>query len=364
MSTPCGAMKLDVEEFAISSLGTREYKNPLDCPRFATDEDGVLLTSALDKDILRDKFTFVEKAGPRETLFFNPDETTIGIVTCGGLCPGLNDVIRAIVMTAWHHYGIKRILGFKYGFEGLNPKTSQVIELTPDKVSAIHYFGGTLLGSSRGGQDIGVMVDLLQDRKVDILFTIGGDGTQKGALAISKEIAKRGIKIAVVGIPKTIDNDVNHVDKTFGFETAVQMSQPAIHAAHDEARSARNGVGIVKLMGRESGFIAVHAALASSDVNICLIPEIPFTFEQVVNFVAKRVTTRRHCTIVIAEGAGQNNFELNEKDASGNVKFGDIGVALKDAINKGLKARGIEPTTKYIDPSYTIRAAPCIAHDA
>eukprot|EP00123_Amoebidium_parasiticum_P008253 comp18679_c1_seq1/m.20370 comp18679_c1_seq1/g.20370 ORF comp18679_c1_seq1/g.20370 comp18679_c1_seq1/m.20370 type:complete len:430 (-) comp18679_c1_seq1:289-1578(-) len=358
-------MKLNVRDFAVTNLGPRLVNSPLDCPHWVTDDDGVLLTSELDKDILKDKFTFVEKAGPREKLFFDPKTCVIGIVTCGGLCPGLNDVIRSVVMTAWHRYGVRKILGFKYGYEGLNPKTSEVVELTPERVADIHYFGGTMLASSRGAQDVNVMVDYLMSLNVSVLFTIGGDGTQKGALAISNEVRRRGLHLACVGIPKTIDNDVNYVEKTFGFETAVQMAQPSIHAAHEEARGAKNGIGIVKLMGRDSGFIAMYASIASNDVNICLIPEVPFTIDQIVNYIAKRFQKRNHCLIVVAEGAGQANFsKTGEKDASGNVKYVDIGVALRDALGKGLKAKGIDTTIKYIDPSYTIRSAPCIAHDA
>ncbi|KAJ1539953.1 hypothetical protein HK405_012234, partial [Cladochytrium tenue] len=234
---------------------------------------------ALDQDIT------LEKAGARRLLHFDPANVVAGIVTCGGLCPGINNVIRAIVNILFYRYKVKRVIGFRFGFEGLVKDKSSTIDLTPERVKDIHQFGGSLLGSSRGPQDPKKMVDYLDELGVSMLFTIGGDGTQRGAQSIALEILRRGLDIAVVGIPKTIDNDVAFVEKTFGFETAVERAQASLVAAHEEARSAKNGIGIVKLMGRESGFISLHAALASGDANILLLPEVPFSMDRILKLV-------------------------------------------------------------------------------
>eukprot|EP01134_Creolimax_fragrantissima_P001671 CFRG1671T1 len=355
---------LHTKEFSVCSLGKCTFDSPLDAVQWYDDDDGVVQTSTLDMDILNNNITFVEKAGPRQKLFFDPANTRVAVITCGGLCPGLNNVIRAIVMCLWHRYGVRHISGFKYGYEGLNPETSCEIPLNPEVVGDIHHFGGTLLGSSRGGQPVPVMVDFLLEKKIDILFTLGGDGTQKGANAISQECEKRNVPIACIGVPKTIDNDLAFVERTFGFVTAVELAQASIQAAHEEARGARNGIGIVKLMGRDSGFIAMHASLANCDTNLCLLPEVPFTIEKIVEYLEARFKKRGHCVIVVAEGAGQDNFKVGETDASGNVKYGDIGILLRDKLKESLCKKGILNTIKYIDPSYSIRSAPTNASDS
>jgi len=307
-----------------------------------------------------------EKAGPREKIYFDPSKLKCGIVTCGGLCPGLNDVIRSIVLSLFHHYGVRNVFGFLYGYEGLSPRYRHVpLELTPGSVARIHEQGGTILGSSRGPQDVSEMVDTLERMNVGILFTIGGDGTLRGAQAISEEAGKRGLKIAVIGIPKTIDNDISCVQRSFGFETAVTEAGKAIISAHTEAFGARNGVGLVKLMGRESGFIPAFATLAYNDVNICLVPEIPFTLEGFLKALEERIERRGHAVIVAGEGAGQDLMErTQERDASGNIRFGDIGLFLRDRINAHFKGLGTQLNLKYIDPSYTIRSVQANAHDA
>jgi 6-phosphofructokinase 1 len=308
----------------------------------------------------------MEVAGPREKIFFDPSKLACGIVTCGGLCPGLNDVIRSIVMSLHNHYGVRVIYGFPYGYEGLAPKFGhQPIMLTPEDVSQIHEMGGTILGSSRGNQDVSVMVDALERLKIGILFTIGGDGTQRGALAIGKEAERRGLKLAVIGIPKTIDNDISYVQATFGFETAVTEAKRATYAAHSEARGARNGIGLVKLMGRDSGFIAAFSVLVDGRVDFCLVPEVPFTLERLLSELRQRLEQRSHAVIVVAEGAGQDLCQATgERDASGNIKYGDIGVFLRDRIMEHFKKIGVEINLKYIDPSYTIRSVSANAHDS
>ncbi len=312
-----------------------------------------------------------EQAGPRRELFFKPSELTAGIVTCGGLCPGLNDVIRSIVMTLSYGYDVRRIVGFRYGYAGLSRSAPAKPELlTPDMVTTAHEKGGSLLGVSRGEQDVREMVDTLVGWDVGILFAIGGDGTLKGAAAIEAEIRRRNLPIAVVGVPKTIDNDLEWIQRSFGFITAVHASRPALLAAHAEAEGAMNGIGLVKLMGRHSGFIAVHACLANPDVNFCLIPEVPFTLRGkggFLNALEARLRSRRHAVIVVAEGAGQDLIKDAghfEYDASGNVRLKDIGVFLSNEIRSRCSDCGIPVSLKYIDPSYTIRSQPANSNDS
>ncbi len=307
-----------------------------------------------------------EVGGPREKIFFDPAGLRCGIVTCGGLCPGLNDVIRAIVIALYHHYGVRTVLGFPYGYEGLVARHGhKPVELTLDLVNQIHQTGGTVLGSSRGAQDVGEIVNTLERLGISILFTIGGDGTLRGAHDIAEEIRRRGHAISVIGIPKTIDNDISFVQSSFGFETAVEEARRANYAAHSEATGARNGVGLVKLMGRESGFIAAHAALSDTQVNFCLVPEVRFTLEGFLKALQARLENRAHAVIVVGEGAGQDLMEEGHgRDASGNVRFGDIGVFLRDKIKEHFERIGMEISLKYIDPSYSIRSQPANARDA
>jgi 6-phosphofructokinase 1 len=305
-------------------------------------------------------------AGPREKIFFDPSKLKCGIVTCGGLCPGQNDVIRAIVMSLFYHYGVKTVFGYRFGFEGLAYKYGHTpLELDPDVVDEIHKYGGTILGSSRGPQDTAQMVDTLERMNVGLLFTIGGDGTLRGTQTIVEEIVRRKLNIGVVAIPKTIDNDISYVEKSFGFETAVSESRTAIYGAHTEALGVRNGVGLVKLMGRYSGFIAADASLAHNDVNFCLVPEVPFSLERFLGALQERLKARGHAVIVVGEGAGQNLMKRSQdRDASGNIKLGDIGVFLRDQIESYFKKIGTDVNLKYIDPSYLIRSVPANASDS
>ncbi len=305
----------------------------------------------------------IEKAGPRELIYFNPAHVNAGIVTCGGLCPGINDVIRALVRCLYNRYGVKRVRGIRFGFKGLLPEEGfSPIDLTPDIVDDIHKVGGSFLGTSRGGGDrVTEIVDALESLNMNMFFVIGGDGTQRGALEIAEEIEKRKLKIAVIGIPKTIDNDLVFIQRSFGFDTAVQQATEAVSAAHMEAHSHINGIGLIKLMGRESGFIATTTALASHEANFCLIPEVPFDLEGEQGFLMeleKRLLRRQHAVVIAAEGAGQELLNATgEKDASGNIKLGDIGTFLKDTITAYFKKRKIHINLKYIDPSYQIRSA-------
>jgi len=356
--------------FEVSRLGQSRIPSPLKGVYFVKDDERMLFDSGLRE--VKEYFESgkpvpsFEKAGPRETIYFDPSKLKCGIVTCGGLCPGLNSVIRAIVLCLHYSYGVKTVYGFPYGYEGLTYRYGhEPVALTPALVDRIHEQGGTILGSSRGNQDIGEMVDTLERMNIGILFTIGGDGTLRGAGAIAEEIERRKLRIGIIGIPKTIDNDISYVQRSFGFATAVSEAGRAIASAHTEAQGARNGIGLVKLMGRESGFIAAFAALAYSDVNFCLIPEVPFTLESFLKTLRERLETKSHAVIVVAEGAGQDIVEkTGERDASGNIRFQDIGIFLRDQIQAYFKRTGLDFSLKYIDPSYTIRSVPADANDS
>ena len=310
-----------------------------------------------------------EKAGPRKKLFFDAKQTRAAIVTCGGLCPGLNNVIRSVTRELFRGYGVKSVLGIHGGYRGLDPNRGKPpLELTEDKVEDIHKSGGTLLGTSRGPVDMGVAVEFLISRGVDILFTVGGDGTQRGGNELFEQARQRGHALSVVGIPKTIDNDVRFVTRTFGYGTAVDEAVRVINSAHTEARSVDNGVAVVKLMGRHAGFIAAAATVASQDVNFCLVPEVPFALHGPGGLLAaleRRLEKKSHAVIIVAEGAGQELLGASgEKDASGNVKLQDVGLFLRDALNAHFKERGIEMTMRYFDPSYQIRGLPANNEDA
>ena len=311
-----------------------------------------------------------EPAGPRQRIFFDPAKTRVGIVTCGGLCPGINDCIRGIVMEMTFHYGVTRIHGFRNGYQGFIPRYGHdVLDLAPSSVSMAKEDGGTILGTSRGGQDPEAIVDCLERMNISALFVVGGDGTLRGAMAIARVIADRGLRIAVVGVPKTIDNDIHYIDQSFGFQTAFGEAAKAIQGAHVEAKASPNGVGLVKLMGRHSGFIACYAALAQSDANVVLIPEVPFRLDGpggLLEHLLERVKTRGHAVIVAAEGAGQELMPTADGavDASGNRKLLDIGRFLQTRITDHFAAAGIELNLKYIDPSYAVRSVRANPYDS
>ncbi|MGL4388604.1 MAG: ATP-dependent 6-phosphofructokinase, partial [Brevinema sp.] len=322
---------------------------------------------------LPDPDSSFEKAGPRKKMYFDPKKVKAAITTCGGLCPGLNDVIRSIVRELYYSYGVHSILGIPYGYQGLiNLKKYKPIPLDPEFVDRIHTLGGTILGSSRGGGDkITEIVDNLEFLDINMLFTIGGDGTLKGAHKIVEEIERRGLDISVIGIPKTIDNDISYIQSSFGFETAFSLAVNAISSASIEADNAPMGIGLVKLMGRHSGFIAANATLAMNDVNFLFIPEVAFRMEGEDGFLyalEKRLLARDHAVIVIAEGAGQDilvkDREHQEKDASDNVRLEDVGLWMRERILAYFKERKISINLKYIDPSYMIRSAAACPNDS
>ena len=360
----------------ITTLGPRRVRSPVklgtrpgdDVGDFTRDEARMSLEPRFLAGELPSPLG-LEHAGPREHLFFDPAKSKAAIVTCGGLCPGINNVIRTAVFELVHNYGVPDVLGIRYGFEGLNPAVGRPpIRLTCEMVGNIHYHGGTILGTSRGPQEARHTVDFLTDQGVNILLCIGGDGTQRGAHAIAAEVAKRGLPLAVVGVPKTIDNDIKFCFTTFGFATAVGEAETVIDRAHVEAKAVFNGVGLVKLMGREAGFITAAATLASGEANFCLIPELPLELEGSTGFLAKlkrRLEAREHAVVVVAEGAGQQLLESDAAcDASGNRRLGDIGYFLKDRIESYFKAEKTPVNVKYIDPSYLIRSLPAAAVDS
>lgn len=365
----------------IEMLGEAKIPSPLmkrksvgALQQFVDDSDRVMLDVKADevKRLLQNNedVPSFELAGPREKIFFDSSRLKCAIVTCGGLCPGLNDIIRAIVLELYHSYDVRNIYGIPYGLQGFIPKyCHQVIQLTPEYVTSILNMGGTVLGSSRGPQDMDTIVDCLKRLGVGILFMVGGDGTLKAACKIADAIKDKGLEIGVIGIPKTIDNDIYMVSRSFGFDTAVDIASQAIESAHNEALGYPNGIGLIKLMGRYSGFLAATTALAKQDANFVLIPEVDFDLDGPGGLLVSledRLNARKHAVIIVAEGAGQRHCECIpvERDPSGNIKLKDIGLVLKERILAYFRARKIDVALKYIDPSYMIRSLPANANDS
>src|SRR5215467_12601977 len=287
----------------IPVLGAAQFPSPL--KRWADELERIPATILRTVDTRPEDVLLFELAGARKNLFFDPSETRAGVVTCGGLCPGLNDVIRSLVFEMLDAYGVKEVLGFRWGYQGLDPEQSvEPLVLTHDLVDRIHLQAGTILGTSRGPVDIARAVDNLVRRRVDILFAIGGDGTQRGAQALFEEAQKRGHALSVVGIPKTIDGDIPFVARSFGFLTAVEEAAKVLQRAHTEACSVQNGIALVKLMGRHAGFLTAEATVASQDVNFTLIPEVPVQLEGdcgLLTALERRILDRGHAVIAVAE---------------------------------------------------------------
>jgi len=366
----------ELPDLEIETLGEPTIDNALkrSSVHFVEDDEKVMvyadsesLKACAEAAILPPMF---EKAGPRQKILFEPEKINCGIVTCGGLCPGLNDVIRTITLSLAWQYDVKKTFGFRYGYHGLTSHAPvEPTLLTPDVVDEIHLKGGDILGSSRGSQDTNDMIDNLLKRQISILFCIGGDCTLRGASQLCQIIKERNLNIAVIGVPKTIDNDILGIEQSFGFSTAVEASRAAIQAAHGEAKGAWNGIAMVKLMGRDSGFIAANATLANSDVNFCFIPEVPLVLEGENGFLAsleRRLDRRHHAVVVVAEGVGQNLTEDpdGKTDASGNIVRRDIGIILKQKITQYFKTKNKAVSLKYIDPSYMIRSLATDSNDA
>jgi len=356
--------------FAIRRLGPAAIPSPLRVPShdsFVRDDARLLVdprNGAAGGGLAAPTF---EVAGPRDRLFFDPPGSRAAIATCGGISPGLNVVVRALVVELGERYGVGEILGVRHGYRGL-AGAGEWTRLTPADVALVHHQGGSILGTSRGAPPVAEMVDALAGRGIDIFFAVGGDGTLRGALEIAEEIERRSLRIAVVGIPKTIDNDIPWVRRSFGFETAVEVAAEAIRGAHVEATSVRDGVGLVRLMGRNAGYLAATASLASGLVDFCLVPEIPFSLEGehgLLALIERKLDERSFALVVVAEGAGQEHFAGLDlgSDASGNRKLGDIGRLLCERIESHFAGRGRRVALKYLDPSYLVRSAPALTGD-
>lgn len=368
---------LTKDDFIVSSLGKCAIPSPVTGQKFVRDDESV--TYFMDPAEINgyigrgEAVPAFERAGAREMIYHNPAWCRAAILTAGGLCPGLNEVIKFLTLCLIRNYGVRDIYGIPYGYRGLNPaRNLRPIKLTEDMVDAIHEAGGSILGSSRGQEDVGTIVDSLKQLGINLLFCIGGDGTSRCAHEIAEEIKKRQLSISVVAIPKTIDNDINFIDRTFGFATAVREAGRFVSCAHNEAKGAYNGLGLIKVMGRDSGFIAAYTTLANPFINYCLIPEEPFSLDgsdglkALLPHLLERMNRKHHAVIIVAEGAGQNLFKNAErkKDASGNILHEDIGSLLKQEISDYFKAHNVELNIKYFNPGYTIRSVSAEGDDA
>jgi 6-phosphofructokinase 1 len=372
-------LSIGARDLAVRRLGEPRVASPMarllrgraSSPHYVSESDRVLLDDTVNMAVARGVpaggLPSLEPGGPRELIFFDPAGLRVGIVTCGGLCPGLNNVIRGLVLELAENYGVTDILGFRNGYQGL-VRGCEPLVLTPALVADIHNRGGTILGTSRGGQDTGEIVATLERLGVSVLFVLGGDGTLRGAEEIADAAAARGAALAVIGVPKTIDNDIPYIDHSFGFQTAFARAADSIRAAHTEASSTPNGVSLVKLMGRHSGFIACYAALANHDADCVLIPEVPVRLDGAAGFLAfvrRRVQRHGHAVIVVAEGAGQDlTVSDGGRDASGNLRLADIGPLLRERIRADFAAAGTDLSLRYVDPGYAIRSVPANAYDA
>jgi len=368
---------LDQQQLTIETLGPCRGHSPLRMSTSAGDGIGSYVPDDM-RVLYEPRFRqgeplstlAFERAGAREKIFFDPAETKAAIVTCGGLCPGINNLIRSLVLELTFNYGVREVQGIRFGLQGLNPELARPpVQLTPAWVEGIHHQGGTVLGTSRGKQSPTVTVDFLATAGINLLFCVGGDGTQRAAHQIAEEIGRRKLPIGVIGIPKTIDNDIKFCFRTFGYYTAVAEAEKVIDRAHVEAKCVPNGVGLVKLMGREAGFIAAGATLASGEANFALIPEVPIQLAGENGFLAKlrrRLEAREHAVVVVAEGAGQELLaeRTDACDASGNPRLGDIGLFLKQQIEESFAADQVPVNVKYFDPSYHIRSVPATAADS
>jgi 6-phosphofructokinase 1 len=379
LTVPERTERIVPSDLNIRILGPCRYPSPLshrlaqEAVSFVGQADRVFLDDRLSSwpstQNLAERASF-ELAGPRNRVFHDVTTLRAGIVTCGGLCPGLNNVVQGLVLQLWRGYGVREIFGYRHGYEGL-VLPEPPVRLTPDSVSGIHWVGGTVLGSSRGNREPQAIVDRLVEDGIRLLFVVGGDGTLRGAMTIVDEVSRRSLPISVIGVPKTIDNDIHFIDRSFGFETAFTAAVDVLRSAHVEATGARNGIGVVKVMGRHSGFIACHSAIASTEVDAVLIPEVPLVLEGangLFEFLEHKLATHSHALLVVAEGAGQELLESGDRpsatDASGNARLGDIGLVLCERIKRHYAARSLDVTLKYIDPSYHIRSVPASPNDS
>ncbi len=307
------------------------------------------------------------KAGPKKYIFFKKEDVCAALVTCGGLCPGLNVVIREIVMTLWWGYKVRNIWGVRWGYHGFYTAGDNFIKLNPERVKDIHQLGGSILGAGRDVFDEKTILEAIVAHGINQLYVIGGDGTHKGIQRLANEIRKRKLKIALVGVPKTIDNDIQIIDYSFGFSSAVQAAVKAIESANVEANCAENGIGLVRVMGRDVGHIAMQASLASRDVNICLVPEFKFDIHGEHGLLKylfdTRLKEKHHCVIVVAEGAALGVSDVKLVEEGKDPRSVDIGKWLKGQIEAYAKEHNQSVILKYIDPSYMVRTVPANSVD-
>lgn len=302
------------------------------------------------------------RANACEKIWWDPADVRAAIVTCGGLCPGLNSIIREVTMCLWHQYGVRHITGIQFGYNGLsNPELYAPKHLGPKAVREIHMKGGSVLKAGRGGLEAERICDNLEKMGVNMLFVVGGDGTQAAGNLLYEEARRRNLQLSIVGVPKSIDNDILFFDKTFGFDTAVSAACNVIRNGWVEATSCEKGVGIVKLMGRDAGFVCMDAALSSTIVDLCLIPEVSVKMEDIMDHIDETLQRKNFMVIAVAEGAGQEHVATGKVDATGHTIYGDIGTHLRDSVNKHLKPSG--GRCFYIDPSYIIRSVPIDPND-
>eukprot|EP01062_Namystynia_karyoxenos_P014156 TRINITY_DN150_c0_g3_i1.p1 TRINITY_DN150_c0_g3~~TRINITY_DN150_c0_g3_i1.p1 ORF type:complete len:608 (+),score=175.83 TRINITY_DN150_c0_g3_i1:110-1825(+) len=303
------------------------------------------------------------RAGATRKIWWDPKSVRAGIVTCGGLCPGLNSIVREVTRCLRHCYGVDSVTGFRSGYNGMRkPDEYPPIRLTTETCRDIHQKGGSLIEAGRGGFNPDALCDTLHSHGINLLFVVGGDGTQWAADVLVQAAQERNLPVSVVGIPKSIDNDVCFFDRTFGFETAVQAGCVVIRHGHVEASSCHNGVAVVKLMGRDAGFVARNAALASTLADAVLIPEVDWKLQDLLDHVVATLRRKHHMVIVVAEGAGQEHVATGKLDSTGHTVYGDIGKFLVDKINSHLKG-SIGGRCFYIDPSYIIRSGPAEPND-
>jgi len=377
MVSTADPLSISAASLRVQCLGAPTITSPMaalvqgraSSPHYVHEADRVLLDDTLVGAAARlcgvAQLPSLEPGGPRKHIYFDPKQTRAGIVTCGGLCPGLNNVIRGLVLELADSYGVTDVVGFRDGFRGLAGPSAPPVQLSREAVAGIHNRGGTILGTSRGSQDPDAMVTTLARLGISVLFVIGGDGSLRGADQIATAAARLGVELSVIGVPKTIDNDIPYLDQSFGFQTAFTRATDSIKAALTEASSAPYGVGLVKVMGRHSGFIACYAALASHDVDFVLIPEVPFGIDAFLHRLRARVQRQGHAVVVVAEGAGQDLFEHDGAvDASGNARLADIGALLRSRISGSFAATGEELTLRYVDPGYAIRSVAANGWDA
>lgn len=423
---PGMAVKLKTRKISVSSGRHQIATERLQYSAYVHHHEGILANVVTDPEAERTVMAY-PRGGPRTELHFEdptairacasaaparralaprsarsadpPPRTpaALGIVTCGGLCPGLNNVIREIVYSLHRQYGCTSVFGIRGGYHGFvdeeNPPflllpldsdaqhyqnteghvalTINGVEKTLEALSVmqIHHEGGTVIASARGGHDTQAICTFLAVNNIQQLYVVGGDGTQRGALKIANAAKQLNLDCTVAGIPKTIDNDVAYLDRSFGFESAVEQAVQAVRAATVEARCNKpNGIGVVKLMGRSAGFIASQAALSAGDVDLCLVPECPLVLQGPTGCLPhlhRCVKEKGYGVVVVAEGAGEDVLGKSaEMDAGGNRKLPPIGEFMKTQINSYFKEQGDAATVKYIDPSYMVRSGPANAADS